>query len=165
MATNAIPGASVRVRSATREDMAAMIAVINAAFVVEDFIEGTRTDAANMSELMQKGEFLVAEGDARQVVACVYTEVRRDRGYLGMLAVDPRRQGSGLGRIMAEAAEKHLRERDCRWIDLRVLSPRRELLPFYEKLGYVQVRTEEFRPPRPLREGFECYGIIMSKAL
>lgn len=118
-----------------------------------------------MAQMMQKGEFLLAEDGSGQVVACVYTEVRGDGGYLGMLSVDPPRQGTGLGRIMAEAAEKHLAERGCRGIDLRVLSPRRELLPFYEKLGYAVVRTEEFRPPRPLRDGIECHGIIMSKAL
>lgn len=165
MAAGANSRPAIHIRLAVREDMTAMIAVINAAFVVEDFIEGTRTDAANMAEMMRKGEFLLAEDRSGQLAACVYTEVRGERGYLGMLAVDPPRQGSGLGRMMAEAAEKHLCARGCRWIDLRVLSPRRELLPFYEKLGYTQVRAEEFRPPRPLRGGIECYGIIMSKAL
>jgi GNAT superfamily N-acetyltransferase len=147
------------------EDMNAMIAVINAAFVVEDFIEGTRTDSANMTEMMHKGEFLLAEDGSGKLLASVYTEVRGERGYLGMLAVDPRRQGTGIGRLMVEAAENQCRRRGCRWMDLRVLSPRAELLPFYEKLGYAQIRTEEFRPPRPLRGGIECYGIIMSKPL
>lgn len=155
----------MRVRLATAEDVSAMIAVINTAFVVENFIEGTRTDAANMAEMMRKGEFLVGEDGSGELLACVYTEVRGERGYLGMLAVDPPRQGSGIGRVMVEAAENRCRNRGCRWMDLRVLSPRAELLPFYEKLGYTQVRTEEFHPPRPIRGGIECHGIIMSKAL
>lgn len=115
MAAGANSRPAVQIRLAVREDMTAMIPVINAAFVVEDFIEGTRTDAANMTEMMQKGEFLLARDGPGQVVACVYTEVRGERGYLGMLAVDPPRQGGGLGRTMAESAEKHLRERGCRW--------------------------------------------------
>ncbi|HEX5426283.1 MAG TPA: GNAT family N-acetyltransferase, partial [Candidatus Acidoferrales bacterium] len=102
---------------------------------------------------------------SNQIAACVYTEIRGERGYLGMLSVDPPRQGTGLGRLMVEAAENHCRDRGCRWIDLRVLSPRSELLPFYQKFGYAQVRTEEFRPPRPLRVPIECYGIILSKEL
>ena len=156
---------SVRIRVATPADTDALIPLVNAAFAVEDFIEGTRTDAARMSETMQTGEFLLAEDDSGRVIACVYTEVHAERAYLGILAVDPPRQGTGLGRMMVEAAEKHCRQRDCRWIELRVLSPRRELLPFYERLGYAQMRTEDFRSPRPLRDGIECYGIIMSKAL
>lgn len=165
MAAGANSGPAVRIRVATTADMDAMIPVVNAAFVVEDFIDGTRTDHANMSEMMQKGEFLLAEDNDGRVVACVYTELRGERGYLGMLAVDPPQQGTGLGRVMVDAAESHCRNRGCRWMDLRVLSPRRELLPFYEKLGYVQVRTEKFQPPRPLKQQMECYGIIMSKPL
>ncbi|MGH9736523.1 MAG: GNAT family N-acetyltransferase [Candidatus Acidiferrales bacterium] len=158
-------GPAVRVRVATERDIHAIVSVVNAAFVVEDFIEGTRTDVANMTELMRKGEFLVAEDDSNHIAACVYTEVRGERGYLGMLSVDPPRQGTGLGRVMVEAAENHCRNRGCCWIDLRVLSPRRELLPFYAKFGYTQLRTEDFQPPRPLRVPIECYGIILSKAL
>lgn len=155
----------MRIRAANNDDIHAMIGVVNAAFVVEDFIEGTRTDLANMTEMMRKGEFLVAEDDSNEIAACVYTEIRGERGYLGMLSVDPPRQGSGLGRVMVEAAENHCRNRGCCWMDLRVLSPRSELLPFYQKFGYSQVRTEEFRPPRPLRVPIECYGIILSKSL
>lgn len=156
---------AVGIRVATDYDIQAMVAVINAAFVVEDFIDGTRTDVANMTEMMQRGEFLVAEDGTNQIVACVYTEIRGERGYLGMLSVDPPRQGTGLGRLLLDAAENHCRKRGCCWMDLRVLSPRRELLPFYERFGYVQLRTEEFKPPRPLRVAIECYGIILSKAL
>ncbi|HTU36083.1 MAG TPA: GNAT family N-acetyltransferase [Candidatus Acidoferrum sp.] len=150
---------------ATGNDIPAIVGVVNAAFVVEDFIEGTRTDITNLTEMMQKGEFLVAEDESNQIAACVYIEIRGERGYLGMLSVDPPKQGTGLGRVMVEAAENHCRNRGCRWMDLRVLSPRRELLPFYEKFGYTQVRREEFHPPRPLRVPIECYGIILSKAL
>jgi GNAT superfamily N-acetyltransferase len=165
MSASVRPRPALRIRLATCDDMKAMIAIINGAFVVEDFIEGTRTDAANMTEMMHRGEFLLGEASSGELLACVYTEVRGERGYLGMLAVDPQRQGTGIGRLMVEAAENHCRSHGCRWMDLRVLSPRAELLPFYEKLGYAQIRTEEFRPPRPLRDGIECYGIIMSKPL
>lgn len=165
MAAGANSSPAVRIRVATTADMEAMIPVVNAAFIVEDFIEGTRTDHNHMSEMMQKGEFLLAEDEEGWVAACVHTELRGERGYLGMLAVDPSRQGTGLGRLMVDAAENHCRSRGCRWMDLRVLSPRRELLPFYEKLGYVQLRTEKFQPPRPLKQQIECYGIIMSKQL
>jgi GNAT superfamily N-acetyltransferase len=153
------------VRLATAEDVDVLIALVNAAFAVEDFIEGTRTDAVRMAELMRTGAFLLAKDHSGWAVACVYVEAHGERAYLGMLAVDPARQGTGLGRLMVDAAENHGRKQGCRWIDLRVLSPRAELLPFYEKLGYAQVRTEEFHPPRPIREGIDCYGIIMSKAL
>lgn len=81
-----------------------------------------------------------------------------------MLGVDPTWQGKGLGGILTEAAEDFCRARGCMDMDISVLSPRRELPPFYRKLGYVETRTEEFHPV-PLKAGFECYSIVMSKKL
>ncbi len=155
---------SVHIRLATLVDMPAIVAVVNAAFSIETFLDGTRTDQQRMAEMMAKGEFLVAE-DGDRVVACVYTEQRAHRGYFGMLAVDPRQQGRGFGRTMVEAAESHCRARGCRHMDIAVLSLRPELPPFYEKLGYVRTGSEEFHPSRQLKPGIECHCIIMSKKL
>src|SRR4051812_37920466 len=49
---------SLRIRVATAADMPAMIPIVNAAFAIEDFLEGTRTDEERMSEMMRKGGFL-----------------------------------------------------------------------------------------------------------
>ena len=155
----------VRIRTATAADMPAMIPVVNAAFAIETFLDGTRTDEERMAEMMRKGDFLVAENPAGQVVATVYVEVRGERGYFGMLAIDPRQQGTGLGRRMVEAAEKHCRQHRCKHVDIVVLSLRTDLPPFYRKLGYVETGREEFRTSRPLKDGAECHGITMSKAL
>lgn len=50
--------AAFRVRPATKADTAAMIPVINAAFAVETFLDGTRTDETRMAEYRSGGEFL-----------------------------------------------------------------------------------------------------------
>ncbi len=142
-----------------------MIAVINAAFGIETFLEGTRIDEAGMAQMQRKGEFLVGENEPGSIIAAVYVELRGKRGYFGVLAVDPKCQHAGSGRAMIEAAEDYCREAGCRFIDLTVLSLRPELLPFYRRLGYVESGTEEFRPARPLRPGVECHCIVMSKAL
>jgi GNAT superfamily N-acetyltransferase len=118
-----------------------------------------------MATMMQAGEFLVAETDGGEVLAAVYVEPREARGYFGMLAVDPARQGSGLGRAMIEAAENHCRRLGCNFMDITVLSLRRELLPFYEKFGYVETGREEFRPSRPLKGQAQCHCIVLSKKL
>jgi len=160
---NKRPGAQIRI--ATPEDMDGMIPMVNAAFAIEAFIDGTRTDRERMSEMMQKGIFLVAEDASGRIVACVYAEVRGERGYFGMLAVEPSKQRTGLGRRMAEAAEGYCRQRGCGWMDISVLTLRPELLPYYQKLGYRETRREDFYPSRPLKEGFECQSIVMSKEL
>jgi ribosomal protein S18 acetylase RimI-like enzyme len=156
---------SLRVRAARTADTASIVSITNAAFAIETFLDGTRTEEAGVAAMMKKGCFLVAdEGDSR-IVASVYIELRGTRGYFGMLAVDPSQQGRGLGRLMVEAAEEHCREQGCTAMDISVLSLRPELPPYYRKLGYVESGTEEFRPSRPLRPGVECHCIVMSKPL
>lgn len=153
----------VRIRGAGSSDIAAIVAVVNSAFAIETFINGTRTDAQQIAEMMQKGEFLVAEG--RGIAACVYVERRGNRGYFGMLAVDPARQSKGLGKMMIEAAEQRTRKNGCADMDIWVLSLRPELLPFYQKLGYIQTGRQELPPSAPLKSGVACHIIVMSKKL
>lgn len=159
------PDAETKVRVAIEADAAAIAAVTNAAFAIETFLEGMRTDARRVAEMMRQGIFLVSAGKDDRVVASVYIETRGARGYFGMLAVDPLYQGKGLGARMVRAAEDHCRERGCAAMDITVLSLRPELLPFYHRLGYAETGTEEFRPSRPMRAGAECYSILMSKRL
>jgi GNAT superfamily N-acetyltransferase len=142
-----------------------MARLINSAFAVEKFIEGGRTDEAELLERMNKGEFLLGCDDSGELVASVYVESRSTRGYFGMLAVDPKRQGNGIGRKMVEVAEEYCRGKGCSAMDLTVLSLRPELPPLYRKLGYVESGVEEFRPSRPLKPGVECHCIVMSKEL
>ena len=157
---------SVHIRIATPADILAAIPVVNAAFALETFLEGTRTDETRFTEMMREGAFLVATDDiSGYIVASVYTECHGARGYFGMLAIEPSQQGTGLGRKMVEAAEEHCRKQGCKHMDITVLSLRPELPPFYRKLGYVETGTEEFHPSIPLKSGVECHCIIMSKVL
>jgi sugar-phosphatase len=156
---------SLTLRRASVNDLAAMVRLINSAFSIEKFIEGDRTNEADLTERMRKGEFLLACNELGNLAAAIYVEVRGSRGYFGMLAVDPKRQGNGLGRKMVEAAEEYCRQKGCIAMDLTVLSLRPELPPLYHKLGYVESGIEEFRPSRPLKNSAECHCIVMSKQL
>lgn len=154
-----------RIRLATAADVPAIIVVVNAAFSIETFLEGTRTDEKRMAEMMAKGEFLVAEDGAGRIVASIYTETKGERGYCGMLAVDPSRQGSGLFRRMAKAVEEHCRARGCTHLDISVLNLRAELPPVYRRMGFVEVGTEEFHLTQRLKAGRDAHCILMSKKL
>lgn len=134
----------MRVREATPADIDTIVGLVNAAFMVErPFIEGDRTSAAEIGRMMERGAFLVLEEDGADL-ASVYVEVRGERGYFGMLAVDPAQQGRRLGRRMVEAAEAHLRAAGCRAVDIRIVSARVELPPFYRRLGYTDAGTSDY---------------------
>jgi GNAT superfamily N-acetyltransferase len=111
---------------------------------------------------MEKGKFLLAE-DSAGLAGCVYVELRGDRGYLGLLGVDPPRQGTGLGRKLMDAAENYFRQTGCRAVDLRVISGRAPLPAFYRHLGYVETGTSQIPPEVPLK--VPCHFIHMSKSL
>jgi len=88
---------SVSLRAAVSADIPALVRLINAAFLVEQFVfDGDRINTEETRAFMDAGQFLLAE-DAAGFGGCVYLEIRQGHGYLGLLAVDPARQGRGLG--------------------------------------------------------------------
>jgi GNAT superfamily N-acetyltransferase len=157
-------GSDLRIRIGSDDDVPALTRLINAAFVVEQVVfDGNRVDDLGVRAYMSGGTFLVAE-DSDALAGCVYVETRNDRSYLGLLSVQPARQGSGLGPQLVVAAEKFALASGSRAMELRVISARGEqLLPFYRRLGYQVVRTEPF--PANLAAKVPSHYILMSKPL
>jgi len=154
---------TLRFRVASLADVEALARLINGAFRVEQpFIEGDRTNPDGVRTYMEKGKFLLAE-EAAGLAGCVYVELRGDRGYLGLLGVDPPRQGTGLGRKLMDAAENFFRQAGCVAVDLRVVSARTPLPSFYRHLGYLETGTAPFAPDVPAK--VPCHYILMSKTL
>jgi ribosomal protein S18 acetylase RimI-like enzyme len=157
------PSGALRFRTADPGDVDALVCLINSAFRVEQpFIEGDRIDAKGVRSYMEKGKFLVAD-DSAGLAGCVYVELRGDRGYLGLLGVDPQRQGTGLGRKLMEHAENFFRQAACVAVDLRVISARAPLPSFYRHIGYFETGTAPFAPDVPVK--VTCHYILMSKDL
>jgi GNAT superfamily N-acetyltransferase len=151
------------IRIANVEDVETLNRLINAAFVVErPFIEGDRINPEGVRANMEKGKFLFVE-DAAGVAGCIFCELRGERGYVGLLSVDPPRQGTGLGRKLMAAAENYFRAAGSRAIDLGIVSARTPLLEFYRHLGYEQTGTAPFPPKAQAK--MPCHFIIMSKPL
>jgi GNAT superfamily N-acetyltransferase len=157
------------VRIATVDDREAIRQLVNLAFDVERFLKkggGDRLQGdGELEALFERGTFLVKVEDG-EPVGCVYVEPRGERAYLGLLSIVPSRQGAGLGKQLNVAAENFAREQGCKWMDLRVVSPRADLLlPVYRKLGYAVTGTQEY--PAVLVEKMAIPGhfILMEKAL
>jgi GNAT superfamily N-acetyltransferase len=153
----------ISIRTATEDDAGAIARLVNAAFLVEQFfIERDRTDPATVRGLMEKGKFLLAE-DAPTLVGCVYVELRGERGYFGMLSIDPHRQRTGIGRQLIDSVEKTFREANCQFCDLKIVDVRTELHTLYHRLGYVDTGTAVYDDPTPTK--IPVHFITMSKPL
>ena len=152
-----------RIREASAADVDALVHLINAAFVVEQIaIEGDRIDARRLHEFMSRGKFLLLES-SDGLVGCVFVELRRDRGYVGLLSVEPNLQMKGLGRQLMAAAEEYFTAAGCSGVDLRIISARPELLRFYSKLAYVETGVSPMPADTPLK--MACHFIHLSKPL
>lgn len=163
---SAVPKPNVQIRLATRDDIPAIVSLVNRAFEVElFFLIGDRTSVENVAEMMGKGEYLLAEGPDGHLVGTVYFEKRGDRAYFGMLSVDPALKGTGLGRLLIGTVEDHARKHGCTAMDITVVNLRTELPPYYRRFGYEI--SGELPPPEPmrLRSKIPCHLVRMSKPL
>lgn len=117
-----------------------------------DLVSGTRTDLATLQAIVaDPAQDLLILYEGRAPLGCVNVA---DRGagvaYLGLLCIEPARQGDGFGRQLLAAAEEHARQAlGCDAIEMTVLEQRGELIAYYERRGWR--RTGERRPfPVPL---------------
>jgi predicted N-acetyltransferase YhbS len=137
------------IRLASPRDTAGIVTLLNAAFAMErDFIDKDRTSAPEIERYMTTGTFFVVDGDGASLSSCMYLEQRADHLYLGMLAVNPSQQGTGLGRQMMVKAERQAISLGCTAIDIRIVDRRTELPPFYRALGFVDNGTEPLEDPK-----------------
>ena len=155
-------------RVAGPADVPALTRVINRAYAVEAFfVEGHRTSEAGITERLaiSNAVFLVVDDSTNreELAGAVYVEIRKERGYFAMLAVDPRRQGSGVGRLLVTAAEDHCRAAGCTFMDIEVVNLRSELPAFYAKFGYAPYAIGSFRQIERLSR--PAHLVLMTKPL
>lgn len=153
----------ISLRAAKESDAEAIARLVNTAFLAERFfIERDRTNPAAVRSLMQKGAFLLAE-DEGSLIGCIYTKLRGERGYFGMLSIEPARQRMGVGHQLVNAVEKAFREKGCKFCDLKIVDVRTELHTLYHRWGYADTGTAIYDDPTPTK--IPVHFIKMSKRL
>jgi ribosomal protein S18 acetylase RimI-like enzyme len=143
-------------RSATPEDVPALVELIESAYrgdssragwtTEADFLKGQRTDAEGVLAVISKPDSrLVAVESRDELVACCQLEHRGEHAYFGMFAVRPTLQGAGLGKVVMAEAERFARDE---WgvaeMHMTVITVREELIAWYVRRGYA--RTGEVSP-------------------
>ncbi len=156
----------ILIRAAHIADLEEIVCITNAAYAIEqEFLEGPRTDAAQIGALFMDGEFLVAVSaeDVKRCIGSVYWKMTGTRGYFGLLAVHPSCQGKGIAKQMIQAVEQNCRQRGGTFLDITVISIRKELFPFYRHLGYASYDVEDYHSPQKQRIPFRL--VRMTKLL
>lgn len=157
---------SGEIRPATKADLPALHFVIERAYRGDsarqgwtheaDLLFDTRTDLATLEDIVaDPAQVLLVLFEDDAPLGCVNVADRGDGlAYLGLLCIEPTRQGEHLGRRLIAAAEAHAREDfACHAIELTVIEQRRELIAYYERRGW-RVTGERRDFPVPLDPPF-----------
>lgn len=168
---------SASVRRAIAEDATALADLINRAYAIETFfVDGDRTNADEIRDMIDKGTFVVleTEGSAGGLAAAVYVEPEAaDKmtsatalsgrgGYFGMLSVLPELQGMGIGTRLVRIAEALCEADGCTEVNLKIINLREELARWYRSLGYREVGVAPYGH-RPVKQ--PCHFVEMRKQL
>jgi ribosomal protein S18 acetylase RimI-like enzyme len=111
-----------------------------------DLLEGLRTNLSDIQVLISSDDALIQLAfDATELVGSVCVERQGDQASIGMFAVNPRRQGHGIGKQLLQEAEHAAQQTwGVRRLVMSVITLRHELIAFYERRGYR--RTGVLKP-------------------
>ncbi|KRC56608.1 MULTISPECIES: GNAT family N-acetyltransferase [unclassified Nocardioides] len=153
-------------RAATEDDVDAIVTLVHSAYrgdssrsgwtTEADLLDGQRTGPDDVLATITAPDsvLVLAESDGA-LAACCHVQRRGSRCYFGMFAVDPTRQGGGLGKQVMAYAEELARSRwACSVMEMTVIRQRTDLIAFYERRGYVDT---DRRTPFPY--GDERFGL------
>lgn len=110
-----------------------------------DLLDGQRTDLAEVrAALSAEGQLMLLVHEAQRLIGSVLLKEQPDHVLLGMFAVEPTQQGSGLGRYLLGAAERCMCEHfGAKRGRMTVLVQRTELLAWYERRGWRRTGATE----------------------
>jgi len=134
-----------------------------------DLLDGTRTDAAAIRELIEKpGTTILKYTESGEILGCV--ELRSDHAklYLGMLTVRPNLQGKGIGKELLMQAEVEAKKQNCPSIFMTVISVRKELIDWYVRHGYQmtgETKPFAFTDPRFGQPKMKLEFVVLEKKL
>lgn len=150
------------VSTAKIADVGAIAQLVNAAYRPQpgvrgwtheaDLVDGARISVNQIAEMLSKPDSVVLLGfNNTRIVACVHVERTGGSSGIGMLAVTPSLQGSGIGKELLAHAEHYARTIFLadRFV-MMVVSSRCELIAFYQRRGYQRTGSVM---PYPLSAG------------
>ncbi|MDQ6522983.1 GNAT family N-acetyltransferase [Nocardioides sp. LHD-245] len=155
-------------RTATPDDVPALVALVESAYrgdvsrqgwtTEADLLQGQRTDVDDVARVVEAADSVVlvaVDAEDGRLTACCHVERRGERAYFGLFAVDPTRQGGGLGRQLMERAEQFAA---ATWgsthLEMTVIRQRTDLIAYYVRRGYVDTGHR-----RPFPYGDERFGL------
>jgi ribosomal protein S18 acetylase RimI-like enzyme len=159
------------ISKASISDLSALLNLVNTTYRGESSTKGwtsetsllggeIRVDEETLTDYLTNQAVCVLKytNSAQQIVGCVYLNNKGKKIYLGMLAVNPDHQNSGIGRLLLQGAEDYAEQINCNIIQMTVIEDRTELIAYYQRRGYLLTGVkspfpvEHHKYGRPLKE-------------
>jgi GNAT superfamily N-acetyltransferase len=178
----AAAGAASAWRLAIADDAPALVALIRAAYrgpasyerwtSEQHLVGGSRTDEPAVLAVIDGvgSKMLVIDGaDGRPIGCCRIADRGGGLVAFGMLAVDPERQGGGIGRrLVGWAQDAAVELFDARVMELEVLAQQELLRRWYERLGFAptgETRAFPSHPEHAVPRRDDLCLIVLAKSL
>ena len=172
---------TITIRRATPDDVPTLHALVERAYRGNaaragwtheaDLLDGQRSDLPSLVELLGKaGNRILLAYDGDILVGSVaLLPPGPGVAHLGMLAVEPARQGDGTGKRLIAAAETEAASEGAHAVEMTVIRQRPELIAWYARRGYHPTGEERpfplddprFGIPRTRELGF----VVLEKSL
>lgn len=164
---------AVTFRSAGPADVQEVVALVESAYrgdssrarwtTEADLLDGQRTDPDQVRALLERpgSQILLAEVSSTVRGTCHLERTSPRTAYFGMFAVQPDRQGSGIGRSLLTRAARTAAGWGCTEMRMTVIRQRADLIAWYGRHGFLPTgETEPFpygdeRFGRPRRDDLE----------
>ncbi len=117
-------------------DFDAVIALWQAAGIILSRSD-TQTGLAQKLERDPDLFFIMTDAD-NQIIGCVMGTFDGRRGWINHLAIDPKRQGEGLGKLMIRQLEDRFRKAGCEKVNLLIEPTNSAVQAFYERIDYTE---------------------------
>jgi ribosomal protein S18 acetylase RimI-like enzyme len=173
---------SLTFRAAGEADVGAIVTLVESAYrgdasragwtTEADMLDGQRTDAEEIRGWLRRRQAMILLGQRGDelLASLVLSDHGQGRAYLGMFAVSPRQQGSGVGRAMLREAERLARsEFRAERLRMTVIGQREELIAWYTRCGFARTGEREDFPYGDPRFGLprrdDLYFEVLEKAL
>jgi len=133
---------------ANAEDAEQLVTLINSAYrgdgsklgwtTEADLLDGRRVTLQDIQRLLiAKDSCLISCRKFSELIGSITASLQQDSAQISMLAVNPIYQGQGVGKRLIKAAEEYASQTwGIKRYQMYVISCRRELIAFYQRLGY-----------------------------
>lgn len=150
----------ITIRNAALDDAEKIVKLVNLAYRGEaakegwtteaDILDGERINVQEVRDLIsaEHSEIILAmDSESQELLGCVHVKQEgQDTLYFGLLAVNPKLQARGVGKILLDQVSAKAQQKNLKKVRLTIINLRTDFFSYYERKGFKFTGKEEVFP-------------------